>query len=179
MDPDAVQKWIATPVNWLAVSPGAVSVKVTVLALTTPLGCPLTFAKSKANVPNWLIFCEVLKFLKLKPVFPSALKLLTLPAVNPEAPLNAMSPPFNFTEKPAFIVMVTVTVLAPASTMLTVPIVPEIPKLFAVRSKEVADAAGIIATAATRTKARTESLRLVMRTAFPLWERICTTVTRY
>ena len=39
--PDAVQKWIAAPVNWLAVSPGAVSTKVSVSTLTVPFGPPL------------------------------------------------------------------------------------------------------------------------------------------
>jgi hypothetical protein len=42
--PEAVQKWIATPVNRLAMRPGAVRVKVNESALTTPFGAPLMFA---------------------------------------------------------------------------------------------------------------------------------------
>jgi hypothetical protein len=34
---------------------------------------------------------------------------VALPAVSPETPLNAMSPPGSLSEKPEFIVMVTVT----------------------------------------------------------------------
>ena len=39
--PEAVQKWIAKEVNWLAVKPDAVSVKLITSALTIPPGWPL------------------------------------------------------------------------------------------------------------------------------------------
>ena len=42
--PEAVQKWIAAPVNWFAISPGAVSTNVSVSALTVPFGPPFIFA---------------------------------------------------------------------------------------------------------------------------------------
>ena len=42
--PDAVQKWTATPVNWVAERPDAVRTKVRESALTTPLGAPFMLA---------------------------------------------------------------------------------------------------------------------------------------
>jgi len=36
--PEAVQKWIANEVNWLAVNPGSVMVKLIMSALTIPPG---------------------------------------------------------------------------------------------------------------------------------------------
>src|SRR5215469_7620661 len=42
--PEAVQKWIAAPVNWLAVRPGAVRTNVSVSALTVPFGAPWMLA---------------------------------------------------------------------------------------------------------------------------------------
>lgn len=60
---------------------------------------------------------------------------LTLPAVSPETPLKATEPPGSLSEKPGFIVIVTVTWLAPVSLMATVPTDPESPRLFEVRSK--------------------------------------------
>jgi hypothetical protein len=42
--PDAVQKWTAKEVNWLAVKPDAVRVKLIMSALTIPCGSPLMSA---------------------------------------------------------------------------------------------------------------------------------------
>lgn len=112
-EPEAVQKWMATPVNSLAVRLVPVSTNVTVSALTTPFGCPLTLVKSKAKVPKTLMFWLVLRCWKFRPLYvldPAvAAKLLTPASVRPEAPLKAKSPPFNFTEKPDIMAMLTVT----------------------------------------------------------------------
>jgi hypothetical protein len=56
-----------------------------------------------------LMFWEVLRCMKFRPEFASALKLLTPESDRLEGPLNAKSPPFSFAEKPAFMVMVTRT----------------------------------------------------------------------
>ena len=77
-----------------------------------------------------------LKLNPAKPIIPAVpVTPLTLPAVSPETPLKATSPPGSFSEKPEFIVIVTVTWLAPVSLIATVPTDPEIPRLFEVRSK--------------------------------------------
>src|SRR6185437_1753588 len=75
-------------------------------------------------------------------VLPKVILLkLTVPAVSvAEVPrLKAMSPPFNFSEKPEFIAMETCTPPA-TSVTVTVPMVPETPRLLKVRLYETGDA---------------------------------------
>src|SRR5215831_19032664 len=75
--------------------------------------------------------------------------MLMVPAsarVSPTGPLKATSPPFNLTENPASMVMVTVTWLAPEFWTVTQPTDPERPRLLAERSKpehELASACGV------------------------------------
>src|SRR3954468_12174764 len=162
---------MVTPLKLLALSPLAVSRNVTVLALTTPCGAPFTFVKSNAKVPNWLTFWVVFKWSKLSPVCPSAVSWLTAPSERPEAPLKAKSPPFNFTEYPEFMAIVTFTCPAtPVSAIVTVPIEPEMPKLFAFRLKvsESAEAAGTMANPANTTSERIEVFSPAKRTVSPL-----------
>src|SRR5262249_32618487 len=90
-------------------------------------------------VKNWLKFNPAKVLAPEKPVSP-----LTLPGRSPLAPLNAMSPPCNLTEKPEFMVIDTITVLAPTSVIVTPPMGPEMPRLLAVRvnDTELAEADG-------------------------------------
>ncbi len=103
------------------------------------------------------MFFPVKNCLKLNPVNPIIPALpvtsLTLAAVSPEIPFKATSPPGSLSEKPGFIVIVTVTWLAPVSLKATVPTDPEIPRLFEVRSKLMESAR---ADETQQTKAKTE-----------------------
>jgi hypothetical protein len=79
-------------------------------------------------------------------------------------------------------VIVTETVLAAVSAMVTVPTVPEIPRLFPVRLKEteLADAKGAKAKAVTTTTANAESFILEIRTAdSPSKDKLLPKVTHY
>jgi hypothetical protein len=96
-------------------------------------------AESKAKVPNWLMFFPAENCLKLKPLNPVMAAVpatsVALPAVSPDTPLKATSPPGSLSEKPECILMGTVTRSVPVSLTVTVPTEPGKLMLFEVRSK--------------------------------------------
>ena len=81
-----------------------------------------------------------------------------------------MSPPFNLTENPEFMAMVTFTwPLTPVSAMVTVPTDPVIARLFEVRLNviESAEAAGTKPKPITASKESIDTFRLEKRTVIP------------
>jgi hypothetical protein len=71
--------------------------------------------------------------------------------------------------------IVTSTWFGPASATVTVPIEPEIPRLFELRLKviELADAIGVMAKAAAIHKIGTATFKLVIRTArFSIYDEV-------
>jgi len=161
------QRWMPKPVSWLMVT--LFRVNVTKLACVwLVLSC---WSKLNEKLPIVPFVFRLLVPIEL----PFAMMLVKVLRVVPEVTFTSRSPPLSFTPKPAFITIVTSTLL-PFWLSSTVPYGPAGigEPLLVVRVKQVSPAGQAVAKAdgararATNAKARTESLKLVNRTTSPL-----------